>query len=184
MISLTKILNEILSETGDTKEGYPLTRTPKSGIDNPEAPLRDYRDEVKYTFQDDDGNKYWIKIYLNMYNRLDIDFNEDGIRTYNVTNRGKQYKIIATVANAIENEIELDYWHTIEGIEYTPAYEDKDWKKIDKKRSQGQEVGGDSPINQRDTLYRAFIAKRIKNLFPNATVKSNNNGTVVKFNRQ
>lgn len=175
---------EELNEVGDSKEGYPLTRIPGSGINSPEAPLRDYRDEVEYTFEDDEGNKYRIEMYLNTYSRLDVDFNERGTLNYNVTNRGKQFKIMATVANAIENEIELDYWGTIQGIEYVPAYEDKDWEKIDKKRSQGQAVGGDSPINQRDMLYRAFIAKRLKNLFPNATVKSKTSGTVVNFNRE
>lgn len=176
-----------INELGNSSEGYPLTRTPVSGIDNPEAPLRDYRDEVKYTFQDDEGNKYWIKMYLNTYDRLSVSFNENGAEGYKVTNRGKQYKIVSTVANAIENEIELDYWHTIQGIEYEPAYENKDKLNIQKKRAQGIEVGGDSPVNARDTLYRAFISKRLamfKKLFPNAQVKSNNDSTIVDFNRQ
>jgi hypothetical protein len=181
--------NTALNEVGNTKEGYRLSdRIPVSGfqhlLDTKDAPLRDYRDTVKYKFKDDDGNEYYIVIYLNLRDYMDISFSEVGTGGYDVTNRGKQFKIMATVANAIEKEIDLDYLGTIKGLEYVPAYRDKDWADIDKKRQAGKQIGGDAPRNGRDSLYRAFIAKRIVDLFPNAEVSSESSGTVVKFNRE
>lgn len=187
MIKLIQLLKEVLNELGNSMGGYTMTRVPKNGVDKVNAPLKDYRDSVTYTFQDDEGNKYWIDIYLNMYDRLDVDFNEEDAGDYIRTNRKKQYKIVTTIANAIQKELVLDKQGVIQGIDYTPAYEDKDWKIIDKKRKQGQDVGGDNPVNQRDQLYRAFITKRLEMLkkwFPNAQVKSNHDGTVVNLNRQ
>lgn len=109
-MKLTKILEQVLSEIGDTSniETYTYSRTPEMEQHDEEV----Y--EIKFITESD--TNYIVIIYkidINEDNiwRMDVEFGiTDGGSKYDyksTVNKGELYKVLATVVKAVKKEIEI-----------------------------------------------------------------------------
>lgn len=88
---------------------------------------------------------------------LDVEYLADG--SYEMTNLGKPFKIMATVVEIVNKVVEGDKDGVIDGIIYGPT--EKEEEEVDIDYMAGSQPSQE-PVNQRDMLYRAFISKALK----------------------
>lgn len=101
-------------------------------------------EEVKYNFQTDSGLKYEISLFQaprsRTNHRLVVAFKTQTGNYEELTNKGEQFRIMATVVDAIKKY--LVKAPKVSDISFTPA----------------KETGND---DRRATLYKAYIAKQL-----------------------
>jgi len=118
---------------------------------------------------DDDSGEYFV----------DVDFfTEEG---YGLTNVGKPLRLMATIAQIVEDLVKKDKEKVIDGIIYGPAEksdEDSDIEYDDKKRTSKK------PVNQRDRLYRVYINKALEKSGRSAQFYERDGDIIAKFKKK
>lgn len=116
-------------------------------------PLKGDSDRHRYRFTTDSKLEYHVDLFNKLdredrYTILTVMFNVMGGLDYSqITNRGEQYKIMATVINIIKADIELiakEGYPTVKKVEFTP------------------EKNNDNDT-RRASLYKAYIQKQVPN---------------------
>lgn len=166
MIKILRLIKEMLSEVGDSRDPYEykekdrhIYKLPKKNDsdsevkDDPKA-LVTPTSEAKYSFQTKNGDIYNVRL-VNLNYFLSVSFITEG-SGYDTTNKGEPFKIMATVSSIIAKELNLDVNAKIKGVSYYPVTKtgEKSSKVVDP--------------NKRDKLYRLFI----KSISPTAVFRS------------
>ena len=143
-----------LDEVGDSTNGYDYKEDWRDGS-GPVGALTSGGDTSEWGFEDEDGDTYYVVIY-SVDGYLDIDFGmTSSVSNYAETNKGKQFKIMATISNIVKHELSLDKKGKIKGVSYKPT------SKSGENPHTKVTGGYADAVNQRDKLYRAFISKAI-----------------------
>lgn len=146
MIKLTDILNGIITEIGDAsskKYKWNITKPGDIKIDAGNS------NRIEYTFETDSGLKYVVTL-RNRMRFIEIEFDADN--SYNLTNRGEMFKVMATIVDIIKTALSgVDMGSDpntgdVLGLRYSPV-------------SKGDDYG-----QQRDNLYLAYIKKALPNI--------------------
>jgi hypothetical protein len=152
MIRLKKLLKEIGEATGPKYKW-------KKEIS---GDLNKLKGKQGYSFVTDSGLEYWVAL-KNKKKFIDVDFEAD--ESYDVTNRGEMFSVMATIVDIVKSALEglntgSDSNNSdVLGIKYAPF-----------------QKGGDMGA-KRNNLYIAYIKKAI----PNTEIIHAGGYTFVKF---
>ena len=172
-MKLTKILEHVMSEIGESTKGYDYQLDWGSEDD-----ILRSDGHNEYSFKDDKGVEYAVDIF-NKEGYLSVEFSipwdNPSDSTHGASNFGDQYKVMGTIVSIIKDIVDNDTEGLIKGVEYDPTFKDSEagdtWLSVSKGTKKSQE-----PVNKRDRLYRAYIQKS----FPNKKVKfTDRGGTIV-----
>lgn len=168
-MKLTKILEQVITEIGDSTKGYDY----KIDLGKKED-LLNKGGQNEYSFKDDNQVEYSVDIMNKngyLYVEFSIPYDNPSDSTHGASNFGDQYKVMGTIVNIIRDVVNLDTRGSIKGIEYNPTFKSSETGSTSKGSKKSED-----PINKRDRLYRAYIQRA----FPNWNVKfTDTKGSIV-----